>query len=283
MTAASFCAPAGILFPSKLDGSIDCFVIQGDSLESGLAAGLFPGAAAANKRLALPACPPPHAAKMNVVKMESPLGSTPNSAESSTIYAASSPPLYAHERSHPLYSLDASAVAADGAGGFRTRRGYDDYVDDDDGDDDDRALYSPASARSGVRLVDGHQRSLSNGNSSVVSSGLGIHSVGDDRDSSTASPTTTDGQPQKKKQKRNKPTLSCFECVERKTKACHVYVFICACSVTPSLRRSRRKPSRVRLLTSLGIPSHPIPSFCSNPFLFNTDTTGFGCWQPDPN
>lgn len=27
-----------------------------------------------------------------------------------------------------------------------------------------------------------------------------------------------DGEPQKKKQKRNKPTLSCFECVERKTK-----------------------------------------------------------------
>jgi hypothetical protein len=36
------------------------------------------------------------------------------------------------------------------------------------------------------------------------------------RDSSTASPG---GEPQKKKQKRNKPTLSCFECVERKTKA----------------------------------------------------------------
>lgn len=27
-----------------------------------------------------------------------------------------------------------------------------------------------------------------------------------------------DGEPQKKRQKRNKPTLSCFECVERKTK-----------------------------------------------------------------
>lgn len=37
------------------------------------------------------------------------------------------------------------------------------------------------------------------------------------RDSSTASPG---GEHQKKKQKRNKPTLSCFECVERKTKAC---------------------------------------------------------------
>ena len=28
------------------------------------------------------------------------------------------------------------------------------------------------------------------------------------------------GPPQKKKQKRNKPTLSCVECVERKTKVC---------------------------------------------------------------
>jgi hypothetical protein len=27
-----------------------------------------------------------------------------------------------------------------------------------------------------------------------------------------------ENQPQKKKQKRNKPTLSCLECVERKTK-----------------------------------------------------------------
>jgi hypothetical protein len=38
----------------------------------------------------------------------------------------------------------------------------------------------------------------------------------DDRDSSTASPATTGDQP-RKKQKRNKPTLCCFECVERKT------------------------------------------------------------------
>ena len=37
--------------------------------------------------------------------------------------------------------------------------------------------------------------------------------------STTASPTTD--QPSRKKQKRNKPTLSCFECVERKTKVCN--------------------------------------------------------------
>lgn len=30
--------------------------------------------------------------------------------------------------------------------------------------------------------------------------------------------TDENGEPQKKRQKRNKPTLSCFECVERKTK-----------------------------------------------------------------
>lgn len=58
-----------------------------------------------------------------------------------------------------------------------------------------------------------HQRSHSGDyeNSSIT--------VGDQDDSSTASPTTTSTEPQRKKQKRNKPTLSCYECVERKTKA----------------------------------------------------------------
>ena len=39
-------------------------------------------------------------------------------------------------------------------------------------------------------------------------------------DSSFATPFKTEGsqEPPKKKQKRNKPTLSCIECVERKTK-----------------------------------------------------------------
>ncbi len=41
-----------------------------------------------------------------------------------------------------------------------------------------------------------------------------------DGESSTASPAGTGELYPKKKQKRNKPTLSCFECVERKTKAC---------------------------------------------------------------
>ncbi|KAK0619903.1 fungal-specific transcription factor domain-containing protein [Immersiella caudata] len=70
-----------------------------------------------------------------------------------------------------------------------------------------------------------HHRTQSNGNSSVVSSGLGVRSASD-RDGSTASPTA-DGQPQKKKQKRNKPTLSCFECVERKTKAGLIFHIPC--------------------------------------------------------
>ncbi|KAL2189501.1 fungal-specific transcription factor [Thermothelomyces heterothallicus CBS 203.75] len=52
-------------------------------------------------------------------------------------------------------------------------------------------------------------------NGNGPSSGLGTSPEG--RDSSTASPAATTEQP-KKKQKRNKPTLSCFECVERKTK-----------------------------------------------------------------
>ena len=46
-----------------------------------------------------------------------------------------------------------------------------------------------------------------------------------DGDSSTASPAGTGDQYPKKKQKRNKPTLSCFECVERKTKACLSFSF----------------------------------------------------------
>lgn len=47
-----------------------------------------------------------------------------------------------------------------------------------------------------------------------------------DGDSSTASPAGAGEMYPKKKQKRNKPTLSCFECVERKTKVCF-YLFTC--------------------------------------------------------
>ncbi|KAF2817200.1 uncharacterized protein BDZ99DRAFT_456959 [Mytilinidion resinicola] len=34
-----------------------------------------------------------------------------------------------------------------------------------------------------------------------------------------------DNTPPRKKQKRNKPTLSCLECVERKTKVCGDWFF----------------------------------------------------------
>ena len=41
----------------------------------------------------------------------------------------------------------------------------------------------------------------------------------------------------KKKQKRNKPTLSCEECVERKTKV-RLYRVICDCATLGSMDRS---------------------------------------------
>ncbi|KAK0643464.1 fungal-specific transcription factor domain-containing protein [Cercophora newfieldiana] len=126
---------------------------------------------------------------MNGVKQESPLGRTPSSAGSSTIFASPIPPL----NSHHYYFSDASTVIGNGIGGLR------------------RSARAKATGRR-----ESHHRTQSNGNSSVASNGLGIRSASD-RDGSTTSPTT-DGQPQKKKQKRNKPTLSCFECVERKTK-----------------------------------------------------------------
>ncbi|KAM7216209.1 fungal-specific transcription factor domain containing protein [Rhypophila decipiens] len=71
---------------------------------------------------------------------------------------------------------------------------------------------SSASSSSGVRRIH-HQRSHSG---DFESSSI---TVGDRDDSSTASPTTAGTEPRRKKQKRNKPTLSCFECVDRKTKA----------------------------------------------------------------
>lgn len=60
------------------------------------------------------------------------------------------------------------------------------------------------------------------------------------------------GEPQRKKQKRNKPTLSCFECVERKTKVgllspCSFLSISTACdersaaSFSPHLPRSVRQ------------------------------------------
>ncbi len=53
---------------------------------------------------------------------------------------------------------------------------------------------------------------------------IGAASNGHAPDSSVNSPQSDDDEPGRKKQKRNKPTLSCFECVERKTK---VTFFVC--------------------------------------------------------
>lgn len=78
------------------------------------------------------------------------------------------------------------------------------------------------------------------------------------RDSSTASP----GGPNRKKQKRNKPTLSCYECVERKTKARTGFPYVslldtrwnCLCN-NPFMGRTRGSWSQVyrflQLLPSL--------------------------------
>ena len=56
------------------------------------------------------------------------------------------------------------------------------------------------------------------------------------------------GEPQRKKQKRNKPTLSCFECVERKTK---VSVF------SPVHSSPTPPPTRSALLQVLFLPAWP--------------------------
>lgn len=44
-------------------------------------------------------------------------------------------------------------------------------------------------------------------------------------DGHSSSSATALGEPERKKQKRNKPTLSCFECVERKTKVSAAFLF----------------------------------------------------------
>lgn len=140
---------------------------------------------------------------MNGVKLESPLGRTPSSAGSSTIFASPVPPVYAH----PHYFVDTGPAAVNGS--ERLHIGY-----PESNGDADEIIYSPAVIKPVSRH--GHHRTESQGGSSVVSTGVGTRPASD-RDGSTTSPSA-DGQPQKKKQKRNKPTLSCFECVERKTK-----------------------------------------------------------------
>jgi len=73
---------------------------------------------------------------------------------------------------------------------------------------------APAGSNSSSESGSSSNRDRRNQSTDNTSSGFDSITVGE-RDSSTASPSA---EPERKKQKRNKPTLSCFECVERKTK-----------------------------------------------------------------
>jgi hypothetical protein len=127
----------------------------------------------------------------------------PSSAATSTIYVspAAGAPLHHHQlrQSHQLPQLSVGDPPLR-RGPKRAARGEVGVAEESS------ALWSQGAAAK----PDGAGR---NG----PSPGLGASP--DNRDSSTASPTGTAEQP-RKKQKRNKPTLSCFECVERKTKVC---------------------------------------------------------------
>lgn len=64
--------------------------------------------------------------------------------------------------------------------------------------------------------------SISHGLASTAASATSKNPPNDyaDGEEDDGSPTIDGEEPAKKKQKRNKPTLSCHECVERKTKVC---------------------------------------------------------------
>jgi hypothetical protein len=132
---------------------------------------------------------------------------TPNPAAASTIYvspAAVAAPSNHHQLRHPHGLL----VQSDAAGAA-LRRGPKRAARGEMGAPEE----SPVLWGSGAPAkTDGTGRSVH-----PTSPGLGTSPDDDDQDSSTASPAATTDQP-RKKQKRNKPTLSCFECVERKTK-----------------------------------------------------------------
>ncbi|KAL2147814.1 hypothetical protein VTI28DRAFT_5586 [Corynascus sepedonium] len=130
--------------------------------------------------------------------------SMPNSVSASTIYVSPAAGHGQHQlrESHRLSQSD--------PGNPSLRRGTKRSVRGETGVTEESAVLWGANS--------GHHPAKTNGdghNGYGPSSGLGTSR--EDRDSSTASPTATADQP-RKKQKRNKPTLSCFECVERKTK-----------------------------------------------------------------
>lgn len=64
-----------------------------------------------------------------------------------------------------------------------------------------------------------HTRSSANGNGASNGYSSPVKTELDDDHGGSNASATSPGDPEKKKRKRNKPTLSCFECVERKTKA----------------------------------------------------------------
>jgi hypothetical protein len=123
----------------------------------------------------------------------------PSSAPNNNVYASAPPPNISSQQSAVQQLLNRPGfpgVAVNGVAGVKRP-----YVGDENTVGNDHTYRAPVST-GGVapKLEETPSRDVS-----------------DVRDSSTASPS---GQPNRKKQKRNKPTLSCFECVERKTKAC---------------------------------------------------------------
>lgn len=63
-------------------------------------------------------------------------------------------------------------------------------------------------------------------------------------------------EPQRKKQKRNKPTLSCFECVERKTKVC----LLLPIQLNPIPSPTMYAPQQVLVLPVCGPFENAMPS-----------------------
>ena len=132
---------------------------------------------------------------------------TPSSGAASTIYVSSAAgaPTQHHQLRHAHPALQSDA------GGATLRRGPKRAARGELGaPEESPGLWGSGSAAKPA----GPDR-----NGHGPSPGLGASP--DDRDSSTASPTASAGH-SRKKQKRNKPTLSCFECVERKTKVCEI-------------------------------------------------------------
>ncbi|KAH6631627.1 hypothetical protein F5144DRAFT_592598 [Chaetomium tenue] len=134
----------------------------------------------------------------------------PSSGIASTIYVSPEAASQHHQFRQPH-----TLVHSDSGGGAPLRRGPKRAARGEVGVADES---SPAIWVSASNTPVNADRTGTNGHG--PSPGLGV-SPDDDRDSSSASPsaTATTDQP-RKKQKRNKPTLSCFECVERKTKVC---------------------------------------------------------------